>query len=93
MTQVWKYDVDSDAVLSVPKGAEILCAKVQNGKICVWFEVDPDEKVMEDRVIVTFGTGWNIPKVDKTYIDTVMINDALVFHVYEVFNVTLEKEE
>jgi len=83
MKTIYKYELNPlHTVLDMPKGAELLCIKVQRGTPCLWALVDPDAD-MEHRPLVVFGTGHEVVNAGK-YIGTFLIeNDSLVFHVFE----------
>lgn len=67
----------------VPCGAEILCAREQFGKVCVWFRCDPTQP-KEQRSIAIVGTGYPAPADEGRYIDTVSLDGgSLIFHVFE----------
>ena len=75
------YDVQS---VFMPKGAEILSVANQNGALCLWAIVRPNEP-MEERDIELFGTGQEMPvgiSVERKFIGTVAI-DPFVWHVFE----------
>lgn len=82
-TTVWKSELKLIGVqeISVPKGAEFLCAREQHGKLAVWYRCDPNkDKVIKQVNII--GTGHDAsPK--GTYIDTILVNQGyLVLHVF-----------
>lgn len=86
MKVIWKYPIritDFNSI-EVPKGAEFLSAKVQNGQLTVWALVTPTAPKV-NRTIRIFGTG-NPTDNDfetLTFIDTVLThNDSLVWHVF-----------
>ena len=70
--------------ISIPRNAEVLCIKEQDGVPTLWAKVDPNEIVMD--MIIFRATGANYPeeeeKIEK-YIDTLMYcNASLVFHIF-----------
>ena len=82
MKTIYKYELTSqDASMKLPKGAEILTVQIQDGRPMLWALVDPDN-VLEDRVISTVGTGWEVEDNMK-YICTYM-EGYLVWHVFEM---------
>lgn len=91
MKTIWKFNIVTTdrQTVSMPKGAEILCAQVQNGTVCLWAKVDTDAP-SQLRGIETFGTGH--PMVEdvgatRRYIGTYQLrNGALVFHVFEIID-------
>lgn len=82
MKTIYKYELTSqDASMKLPKGAEILTVQIQDGRPMLWALIDPDN-VLEDRVISTVGTGWEVEDNMK-YICTYM-EGYLVWHVFEM---------
>ena len=84
---IWKYPLEFEDVqtIQMPIGAEILTVQIQDGKPCLWAEVDADDKVSaEPRFIQIFGTGqYNMGMSwDRKYIATFQIM-KLVYHVFE----------
>lgn len=93
MSTIWKFPIEimDRQVLSMPAGAKILMIQRQETDKTrgapaaqLWAKVDPD-RVSEDRIIHTFGTGHAIPdELVLDYIGTVMYHDGkLVFHYFE----------
>jgi len=87
MKKIFKYplEVEDKQVVMMPEDAEILCIQVQHGTPCIWALVDPALAVSQERTLLTFGTGHELPSgVEMTYIGTYqMHSDSLVFHVFE----------
>ena len=47
-TTIWKYELaPSDNRFLIPEGAEFLELKTQNGIPCMWFMVDPLNKMVD----------------------------------------------
>lgn len=87
MKRVWKYPIPiQDYVLvPLPKGAKILCAKVQKGGLNLWALVDSEEPETEDVTIRIAGTDHPIEEPNLEYIDTVlMYQDTFVIHIFKV---------
>jgi len=86
MKRVFKYPLKAleKQIVAIPLGAQILCAQVQHGNICLWAFVDPEESPQE-RTIRIFGTGHNVAMdLDLAYIGTVQVEGgSFVFHVFE----------
>ena len=83
--QIWKYTISPKESLAMPKGAEVLTVQTQNGDICLWALVDPQNK-LEERYFEVYGTGHDIycdMGIERKYIGTVQLNNGLVFHVFE----------
>lgn len=82
MKTIYKYELRSqDAIMKLPKEAEILTVAIQDGRPMMWALVDP-ENVLEDRFIYTVGTGWQVEDNMK-YICT-YIEGYFVWHVFEM---------
>ncbi len=85
MKKIYKYPLkfnDDESVL-MPKGAEILCAQMQYGTLCLWALVDPSAE-LEPRQIEIYGTGNPVEPGHRHYISTVQLSGGdLVFHVFE----------
>lgn len=84
--KIFKYELNGLAgqEVMIPKGAKILSAGVQHGKIQIWALVEPTNK-LEAREFSVFGTGWpvNIKENFLQFIQTVF-DGGLVWHVFEI---------
>ena len=95
MLTIYKYQLDKidggKMIIKMPEYANIIHLGVQNGIICLWAEVDTDDKI-EDRMFRIFGTGHEIEGDGLDYIGTVHMNHKasaletihFVWHVYEL---------
>ena len=84
MKEVWKYKIEPNIKIDMPKDSEILCVQTQFKKPCIWVMVNPNEKIMETREIEVFGTGHKMSDNNRKYIGTFQVNDGMfVFHVFE----------
>jgi len=82
---IWKYElmIMEDQTLVMPKGATILSVDNQNGGLCLWAMVDPDEPYT-DRRIEIIGTGAGIDTtINRKFIGTVVLIGSFVWHVFE----------
>lgn len=81
---VWKFTLNPDTPVKMPKGAKVLKVDTQNGGPVLWALVDSDE-ALEERIFSVVGTGWSVSNLENaTYHGTFMLEDgALVFHVFE----------
>lgn len=89
MKTVFKYPIvePPGSAIPMPAGARILTAQIQHGVLCLWAEVDTNEKRVEGRNIEIFGTGHEMPAGNRTYIGTVqMMEGTLIWHIYERTN-------
>lgn len=86
ISRIYKYQLPLQDVATVqmPYGACILSVGVQRDSVVVWANVDPKVERMIDRRFRIIGTGHEF---DDTYlgrfVGTVMVGDALVFHIFE----------
>lgn len=82
MKTIWKYEIDIAArqKISMPMGANFLCLQLQNGRPCVWFEVD-SEKMEVPITIIMLGTGHERIR-HRDYLGTLQLAD-FVWHVYK----------
>lgn len=82
-TTIHKYtlQITDRQQVTMPKGAVMLCVQVQSGRLCLWAQVDPDEKRQEHREIVIYGTGHPMPDCPGDYIGTGQVS-GFVWHVY-----------
>lgn len=82
--EVWKFPLEwvDDQTVSMPRGAKILTAQMQQGVVCLWALVDPKEE-REIRGIRIYGTGHPVYSIEnKLYIGTVQA-PPFVWHVFE----------
>lgn len=88
---IWKYPVPAaeEFELEVPRRARILSVKVQRGKPCIWFMLDPEETVMVKAKFLLLPTGQPIKGTLKEMQEKWMFSDSflldggnLVFHLF-----------
>jgi hypothetical protein len=82
-TTIWKEVLRPADVqeISVPAGAEFLCAREQHEQICVWFRCDANQPKVPRRLAIV-GTGNPAPQ-DGRYIGTASLRGGqLMFHVF-----------
>jgi len=82
MRTVFKYQLEivDHQIIKVPSVWRALSVAEQDGKLCIWFQVD-SEHAKEDVLVHIVGTGNLVPTDAGLYIGTVVI-DQLVWHVY-----------
>lgn len=88
MKVVWKYKVtpnsNADAnfsiILKVPRGTKPLCVMNQDGKCCIWMEVNPSAPP-RNMTFFCVGTGHGHVPDNAKYFGTVM-DSAGVWHFY-----------
>lgn len=82
---IWKAVLKptSEQEIQVPVGAELLCAREQDGQVCVWYRCDPDN-IKDWRRIVVVGTGEWAPEGGRYLGTASLAGGKLMFHVLEV---------
>lgn len=85
MKTIYKYTIKltERQNVTMPVTADIICAQVQDGKICLWATVDTESE-FEERLIGIFGTGNALPQLSMRHIDTVQIA-PFVWHIFEIY--------
>ncbi len=87
MKRVFKYNLQPNGLVRLPKGAQILHIAEQHMNIQLWALVtDPDpDCIIEEVQLHIFGTGHEIPNPDSLeYFQTfIMAQGNLVFHVFK----------
>lgn len=86
MFKVFKYNINKDSVIHLPKGAKILSCIVQRGNICIYALVKEEETETYPVRIIVVGTGYEcFSEFDfpPTFIGTVTFAESsFVFHVF-----------
>lgn len=85
MTQIWKFALapDDKQTIAMPIGATLLSVHMQDGRPCIWAEVNPTEKSYP-RMIEMFGTGQPIDGAARKFLGTILLAEGqFVFHVFE----------
>jgi hypothetical protein len=89
---VWKYVIQPNAVVNgaytieipnVPINAEPLSVGVQNGEVCVWMKVNPNNPKIGTTKLWCVGTGWGT--IENLYYSRFLgtvINGAYVWHLW-----------
>ena len=88
MKKIYKYElkITDKQVIKMPIDYKILCAKNQNGFLVIYAQVETDYKLIPVQLEL-IGTGNAIEEPEElfahwVYIDTVMMDNGLVWHVY-----------
>lgn len=89
MKTIWKYPISPDSVsgrafkisILAPSNSKPICVMNQNGIVCVWVEVDPDEKKNDVLDLYCVGTGHGAVPEEKRYFGSV-IDGQFVWHFY-----------
>lgn len=82
--QIWKFPIEPNKPIEMPKGAKALSVQTQHGEPFLWAMVDPSA-VLVFRKFVFVGTGQDLPSNVGEFIDTLqMAGGGLIFHVFNV---------
>jgi hypothetical protein len=85
MKVVYKYEEElkSGIRLTIPKNGKIIKVALQRGILRIWAEVNTKNN-KQYRYIRILTTGESFPEdVYLDYIDTIFLENGLVFHIYE----------
>lgn len=87
--KIFKYELEIKDFQEIdfPVGTNVISVKEQNGKLCIWAEVDVRcLNSLRDKSIAIVGTGhdinFQIGDFHYVFIDTVVMSNGLVLHVY-----------
>lgn len=62
-------------------GAKPIYVGMKDDQVCVWFEVNPNNK--DDYFsLYVIGTGWGKKKKETKFLGTVQDNDGYMWHIY-----------
>lgn len=81
---IWKYDiagVPGVTVLNMPRGARLLTAQLQHGKLQLWAMADPDAPNAQ-RTINVFGTGPTFATTPGVFLATFQ-KGPFAWHVFD----------
>ena len=83
MKKIFKYLMKTDGKMQLPKGVNILSVKAINNDIYLWAMVDTEAEIIPVDFAVV-GTGFEIEDHidDLIFIDTALLVNGLVFHVF-----------
>jgi hypothetical protein len=87
MKTVYKYpllDKTDIRSASIPRNAKVVHAGMQGDDLCIWAEIDTDEKILHKRYFSVFGTGM---EVRGHHVTTFMMG-PYVWHLYELLELT-----
>ena len=81
---IYKYDTKNiDGIDFKIKGLiRPVCSKIQNEKIMVWCEVDVESNKERVLSVDIKSTGYDRVYDYQTYLDTVVFDNGLVYHIY-----------
>lgn len=85
MRKIYKYKlkITDEQMLTLPKYSEYVNCSMQDGELCVWILVDPDEKEMFTMKVLVIGTG-NPIEHDLDYYEymNTVFDRTFVWHIY-----------
>jgi hypothetical protein len=83
---IWKFSLDlvDRQTVMMPRGAVVIAAQEQDGRICLWAIVDPKAN-LTSRMFAIVGTGMPLPSQmgHLLHLATVQL-DRFVWHVFEL---------
>lgn len=80
---IWKYSINQKySKIEMPKGSEVLSAKQQSGVMKIFALVDDSISETEEYIFHIFYTGEQMIDKDFVFLDTVIIKDTIVYHVF-----------
>lgn len=85
MKTIWKYELQiiDRQEIDMPVGAEVLHVAEQNGVLCMWAVVEPDN-VKAPSTILIRGTGHYFTGDEGHHLGSVVTaGGALVWHVFD----------
>ena len=90
--KVHKYTMEKeDETFELPDGSMFLDAMMQNGKVVIYFLVNPTA-VLSKRRFILVGTGKDMPEEELHYCTTLkLVGDGLIGHVWEYARVEQSK--
>lgn len=83
MRVIYKYELAR--VVTLPINSQILKAGMQNGNMCIWVLIDPNEKQTYYANFEIIGTGhsFEFDYLTHTYIDS-LFDGPFVWHIWQV---------
>lgn len=85
--RIYKYDLEITDMQDIKtfRGARVLSAAEQDGKLRIWALVDIDEEY-RNKSIQIIGTGnpisYNIAEYNWEFVGTVLMSNGLVWHIF-----------
>jgi len=83
MRVIYKYPLAITNVqpITIPEDHVLLKVAEQNGELFVWIEVDTDSADMTGHFVIK-GTGHELDMYGFHYLDSVLMSNGLVWHVF-----------
>ena len=84
MKKIYKYSLEllDFQKVEMPEGFEILTAQIQNGVLCIWAIVNPENKTTKVEFEI-LSTGEQMEQERRRYVGTAQ-DGALVWHVFQI---------
>lgn len=82
--KIFKYKLSETGrnVIKMPERSMILKIDKQFNDLCLWADVETRNDMI-DRIIYIYPTGIEIDSGPSTYLNTVVMGNGLVWHVYD----------
>jgi len=82
---IWKFVLDPDGEVFMPKGAEVLSVGVQGQDVCLWAIVETEPSIArETRKFLPIMTGGMLERGSLGKFVGTTVLGGLVIHVFEV---------
>lgn len=82
MKRIYKYLLDLSETMTIEASiVRPLSIQIQNGKLCLWAEVEHPNSTTSTLIITTVGTGRPVPETAGMYLCTVQ-QGGYVWHFY-----------
>lgn len=93
--KIYKYElgVDGDVVTIKNCFSRIIKVMMQNGRPCIWMEIDEENYDESEINITAIGTGWDYDKNTGIYVDSVVDRSGYVWHYFVDNPMFLSKQE
>ncbi|MCK9369278.1 hypothetical protein M0R04_05005 [Candidatus Dojkabacteria bacterium] len=85
MKKIYKYklEITDNQKVTLPVDSDFLSCQMQNGELCMWVLVNPNEKETFTAEILVIGTGNPIKEDLDNYGHMATVQDgSLVWHVF-----------
>ena len=82
--KIYKYqlDITDEQRVMMPLGACVLSVQEQQGRLCMWVMVNPEQPLVES-IIEIYGTGHDVNNDGSMMYHATVVMGDLVWHVFE----------
>ena len=83
LQRIFKYDLKiiDEQTIDVPQFATPIKVAMQEGQLKMWCQVTPSRPLIKYTIYI-FGTGHNLPYKALNYLESVIDDRGLVWHIY-----------